>query len=242
MSHAAQEPGPLPNIYATGLPKACGTSLNMWLKESTKWKVMPHDSTDLITRLTNPDRRAGALRDIHPSPRKGVARTGSMWPHWEDLARDGEALIVMNVRTNLLGWAQSFWRHFRKPVQKTRSRFLRRELGLSGPDNLDMQITLKNGIEVYTHLIEAQLAQSEWIRESDRRCVVALDGSTRIDRFGKWLLDHTSQNPIKQDLSNPWEFPHLRRGHGRIGFPQEIASLVDSYKERWESEILSQAL
>ena len=71
---------------------------------------------------------------------------------------------------------------------------------------------------------------------------MALDGSTRIDMFVDWLSDHTGQNPIKPGVWGAGVFPHIRQGMGQIDFPPELAALVDSYKERWESEILSLAL
>ncbi len=243
MSPPTQKLPPLPDMYATGLPKACGTSLNAWLSESTRWTVLSHDSIDLVQRLTDSKQRGGALEEIHGADRKGRARTGAMWGHWADLAGDPEALIVMNVRSNLTSWAHSFWRHFSKPMQPHPIPiYCRGALGLTGPDNPSAVVSAQNGIKVYTDLIESQLAQSEWIRETDRGCVVALDGSTRIDMFVDWLSDHTGQNPIKPGVWGVGVFPHIRQGMGKIDFPPELAALVDSYKKRWESEVLSLAL
>lgn len=243
MSTPTQKLPTLPNMYATGLPKACGTSLNAWLSDCTRWRTLRHDSVDLVQRLTNPKQRDGALEEVHGSVRKGEARTGAMWEHWADLAGDPEALIVMNVRTDLAAWARSFWRHFSKPMKACPiATYCREALGLTGPDNPGAVVSAQNGVKVYTDLIESQLAQSEWIRETDRGCVVALDGFTRIDMFVDWLSDHTGQNPIKPGVWGAGVFPHIRQGMGQIDFPPELAALVDSYKERWESEILSLAL
>ena len=260
----------LPNLYAVGLPKTCGTSFNTWMNECTRWHTQRHDLFEIIEPwVTGTDTQ----RIVHTKEResrrdKGECWTGMLTSNWKDLVRtDPDALYVITVRSRLETWAGSFWKHFtyRKIIgpdkyarRKTLGIPVEKSLPYSKPnrpkytsklDKESMCLLLKDRVNDHLEL-------ADWASKNPRACVISIDGGTNPRTYLDWLHARVEEGldgsrlpwsrivTRETDLGEPLyhhKWPRNRVG-GSYEIPLWLVVECTKWNEVWNERVFSQIL
>jgi len=258
-------PKGLPNIYAIGMPKTCGTSLNKWFEDNTQWLILKHDIIDIVWTIhEGSETEKNLLKQNRAQLNlKDQCRTGMMHVHWRDIvAMDPNALFIMTVRDRLDTWAGSFWRHFSRsqlgnnPSGRNKAREILGIIKAPGKKNTLTRIEKPGMVDLLSKYVPDQIEMARWAASNPNACVISLDSGTTPEKLLHWIYgrvasmgsgsalpwSHITKN--ETDVGRPIydrTWPHSRKAP-EYELPLWIVVECMKWNSDWQSEVLSQIL